>query len=105
MTTPLRITTRNSTFQQLASLRTNRQKRSSTRTFLLEGVQPLNLALSHGWHVEALIHAAGKRLSDWATDILASHSSATRYVDVAAASCRVEQQRRAIGADRRCRCA
>ena len=80
MTTPLRITTRNSTFQQLVSLRTNRQKRSSTRTFLLEGVQPLNLALSHGWHVEALIHAAGKRLSDWATDILASHSSATRYV-------------------------
>ena len=79
MTTPLRITTRNSTFQQLASLRTNRQKRSSTRTFLLEGVQPLNLALGHGWQLQALIHAGGRRLSEWANGILASHSSVTRY--------------------------
>lgn len=79
MTTPLRITTRNSTFQQLASLRTNRQKRSSTRTFLLEGVQPLNLALGHGWQLQALIHAGGRRLSKWANGILASHSSVTRY--------------------------
>jgi TrmH family RNA methyltransferase len=75
----MRITTRNSTFQQLASLRTNRQKRSSTRTFLLEGVRPLNMALSHGWQIQALVHPDGTRLSKWADGILANHAGLTRY--------------------------
>ncbi len=79
MTRPLRVTTRNSAFQQLASLRTNRQKRSSTRTFLLEGVQPLNLALKHGWQIEALVYAEDARLSHWAEAIVEKHPGVVRY--------------------------
>jgi TrmH family RNA methyltransferase len=67
---PLRITRRNSTFQLLAALASNRQKRHSTRTFLLEGVRPINAARAHGWRFDALIVPFGGRLSRWAADVI-----------------------------------
>ena len=66
----LRITRRNSTYQVLHSLTANRQKRSATRTFLVEGVIPINRALAHGWTFAALIHELGGTLSPWARDVL-----------------------------------
>lgn len=75
----LRISTRNSTFQVLESLRTNRQKRRSTGTFLVEGVQPVSLALANGWTFDAVLHEDGRALSRWAVDVLERTPSATRY--------------------------
>lgn len=66
----LRITRRNSTYQVLHSLTTNRQKRSATRTFLVEGVIPINRALAHGWTFAGLIYEHGGTLSQWARDVL-----------------------------------
>ena len=75
----LRITRRNSAFQILQSLATNRQKRHQTRTFLVEGVRPVTTALQSGWEVSAVIYANGRRLSSWAQDVVDRSKSATRY--------------------------
>jgi 23S rRNA (uridine2479-2'-O)-methyltransferase len=75
----LLVSTRNSAYQVLESLRSNRQKRHRTRTFLLEGVQPITRALAHGWSFEAVIHAQHARLSSWATDVIARAGAPVRY--------------------------
>ena len=75
----LLVSTRNSAYQVLESLRSNRQKRHRTRTFLLEGVQPITRALAHGWGFEAVIHAQEARLSPWAADIVARCQAPIRY--------------------------
>ena len=62
----LRVSTRNAAFQVFESLRTNRQKRSATGTFLVEGVRPVTMAIEHGWEVEALIYDGGRPRSAWA---------------------------------------
>lgn len=70
---------RNSTFQVLASLITNRQKRHATRTFVVEGVQPINTALARGWRFEAVIHEHGAELSRWAQEVIARSSPPVVY--------------------------
>lgn len=67
----LRITRPNSTFQQLEALASNRQKRHATRTFLLEGVRPIDAAVAHGWRFAALIVPAGEKISRWASGVVA----------------------------------
>ena len=51
-------------FQQWQALLTNRNKRQRAGEFLVQGVRPITLAVEHGWHTAALLHAAGRRLSD-----------------------------------------
>lgn len=75
----LQVSAPNSAFQVLASLATNRAKRHRTRTFLLEGVRPLTLALERGWAFEGVIYEAGARLSDWAADVIARAEAPIRY--------------------------
>jgi TrmH family RNA methyltransferase len=74
----LRITTRNARFQQWQSLLDNRTKRTRSGEFLVQGVRPITMAVRHGWTVRALIHAAGRPLSDWATGLLESDLRAER---------------------------
>lgn len=75
----LRITRRNSAFQVLQSLASNRQKRHQSRTFLVEGVRPITVALERGWPFGAVIYAGGRKLSAWATDVIERTPHATRY--------------------------
>ncbi len=75
----LHITSRNSAFQVLQSLATNRQKRHATRTFLLEGVRPINTARAHGWRFEAVIVPRGATPSRWASDVIDQVSVSVRY--------------------------
>jgi TrmH family RNA methyltransferase len=75
----LHVSTENSAFQVLESLVSNRAKRHRSRTFVLEGVQPITRALAHGWTFEAVIHESGAPLSDWATDVVARADAAIRY--------------------------
>lgn len=76
----LLITRRNSAFQQFQALGTNRQKRQATRTFLLEGVRPINAARAHGWTFDALIVPHGARLSGWAADLAAQLSPSSTCI-------------------------
>jgi len=75
----LHVSTANSAFQVLESLVSNRVKRHRSRTFVLEGVQPITLALAHGWTFDAVIYESGTLLSDWATDVIARASAPLRY--------------------------
>ena len=75
----LRVSTRNSAFQVLESLRINRQKRHTTRTFVVEGVRPITLAIEHGWEFAAIGFDSTRPRSSWASDVLAARPAATRY--------------------------
>src|SRR4051812_13257688 len=73
------VSTRNSAYQVLETLRSNRQKRHRTRTFLLEGVQPITRALEYGWAFDAVIYAQHARLSSWASDVIARSKAPIHY--------------------------
>jgi TrmH family RNA methyltransferase len=75
----LLVSSRNSAYQVLESLKSNRQKRHKTGTFLVEGVQPITRALLHGWVFEAVIHAQQPRLSAWAADVVARCGAPLSY--------------------------
>lgn len=75
----LLVSTANSAFQVLESLRANRAKRHRSRTFLVEGVQPITRALAHGWAFDAVVYESGRRLSAWADEAIARADAPTRY--------------------------
>jgi hypothetical protein len=66
----LRVTTRNSRFQQWAALLANRTKRQRAGAFLVQGVRPVTLAVRCGWPVRELLYRADGRLSTWARGVL-----------------------------------
>ena len=65
-----RITTRNAAFQQWSALLDNRNKRSRTGQFLVQGVRPITLAVEFGWQIDALLYDADRPLSSWAAELL-----------------------------------
>lgn len=73
------ITTQNAIWQQLEALKTNRRKRTQTGTFFVEGVRAINLALRHGWIVDAWVHAPYDHLSDWASGLLKNNPAGHLY--------------------------
>ncbi len=75
----LLVSSRNSAYQVLESLKSNRQKRHRTQTFMVEGVQPITRALAHGWEFEAVIHAQQARLSPWGKEVITRCGALTRY--------------------------
>jgi len=75
----LLVSTRNSGYQVLESLRTNRQKRHRSRTFLVEGVLPISRALAHGWTFEAVAYSRPDGLSSWARDVIALAQPPVQY--------------------------
>jgi TrmH family RNA methyltransferase len=68
-----RVSSRNTRFQQLQTLLTNRNKRHRAAEFVVQGVRPITMAVEHGWEVRALVFDAERRLSQWARDLLAAH--------------------------------
>lgn len=76
---PLNVTTRNAAFQEWAALATNRTKRHRSRSFLIQGVRPLNLAVARHWPLRALLHTAGPR-SRWADALLGGPAPGQRIV-------------------------
>jgi tRNA G18 (ribose-2'-O)-methylase SpoU len=66
----LRVTTRNSRFQQWEALLANRTKRQRSGEFLVQGVRPITLAIQHGWDVRALVYDPGAKLSRWAAETM-----------------------------------
>jgi TrmH family RNA methyltransferase len=75
----VRLYSANNDFQRIEVLRRNRHKRQRYGQFFLEGVRPMNLALEHGWVVDAFVYSPERGLSDWAQDILRHSSDVTRY--------------------------
>lgn len=73
------IYTENDIFQTMEALRRNREKRQRRREFIIEGVRPINLALRHGWTINAWIYDPRRRFSDWALGILRHSNARTHY--------------------------
>lgn len=72
MVKALRVSVRNSRFQQWETLLRNRTKRHRAGSFLVQGVRPISIAVEHGWRIETLLYDADRpRLSDWAKGLLA----------------------------------
>ena len=65
------IRSRNDQFQLYETLRRNREKRTHTRLFFLEGVQPVEQAIAAGERFQSIAYAEDKRLSGWAQDMIA----------------------------------
>ncbi|WP_030157405.1 MULTISPECIES: TrmH family RNA methyltransferase [unclassified Glycomyces] len=73
MAKPLRVSVRNSRFQQWETLLHNRTKRHRAGSILVQGVRPISIAVEHGWKVEAFLYDTDRpRLSDWARGLLAT---------------------------------
>jgi 23S rRNA (uridine2479-2'-O)-methyltransferase len=72
------VSKKNALFQEWLALKDNRQKRHRSRQFLVEGTTALDSAVRHGWQLEALLYPAGRRLSAWAEQHLASQVAARR---------------------------
>lgn len=76
----VRIGRDNSTFQLLSALRSNRTRRHQTRTFVVEGVEPITAAMANGWECEAVIYESRDAISAWAAGIIdESPAAAVRY--------------------------
>lgn len=68
----MRISAKNSLFQEWLALKTNRNKRHKLGQFLVEGTSAIDAAVRHGWGIEALVYPARRNLSDWARAHIAS---------------------------------
>jgi len=70
-TRPTRVSARNARFQQWEALLGNRAKRQRRGEFLVQGVRPITMAVTHGWRIRELLYDAGGSLSAWAREMLA----------------------------------
>lgn len=73
-----KIFSKNSTYQQIEVLKTNRNKRYKYNRFLVEGVRSLNEAVKNGWKIHSLLYAEGG-LSDWAKNMLETVRTEENY--------------------------
>jgi TrmH family RNA methyltransferase len=78
----VRVWTEDNLFQHLEVLKRNRTKRHRFGEFFVEGVKALDQARANGWQIRTLAHAAGRRLSSWANEMLAA-SGAALHVELA----------------------
>ena len=61
---------RSDVFQLYETLRRNREKRTHTRLFFLEGVHPVEQSVAAGERFQSIAYASDRRLSGWAQDML-----------------------------------
>ncbi len=65
-----KIYSKNAEFQRYETLKRNREKRFQQKLAFLEGVQPVEQAIRHGYEFYSMCVAEGKRLSGWAEDMI-----------------------------------
>lgn len=66
----LPVNQRSDVFQRYEVLRRNREKRTHTHLYFLEGVHPVEQAVAAGERFLSIAYAADKRLSGWAQDMI-----------------------------------
>lgn len=75
----IKIHSENDVFQNMETMRRNRDKRNKLNEFVFEGVRNINNAIKHGWKINSFVYASGKKLSSWAMDILRTSKARTHY--------------------------
>jgi TrmH family RNA methyltransferase len=77
---PVRVGSRNATFQQWQALLTNRAKRHRAGEFLVQGVRPVSEAARRGWTIRALLHDGRPAPSTWAAELWETTPAAARFL-------------------------
>jgi len=75
----MRVERANNAFQHAEVLKRNRTRRQQSREIFLEGVQPIESALKHGWRLTSLYYAPDVGLSDWAKNIIRGSEARFHY--------------------------
>lgn len=73
-----RVTRLNGQTKEWQSLLTNRSKRAHSKKFFVEGVRPINAAISQNYEIDSLIYLSTK-LSDWAINIIREQYECKHY--------------------------
>ncbi|MCW7493141.1 RNA methyltransferase [Leptospira sp. 2 VSF19] len=76
---PFKISVRNSEFQILSALRTNRSKRSQEKEVFVEGTEGIKQLIEAGWEITRILFRDGVKLSHWGESILKKYSSAKQF--------------------------
>ncbi len=71
----LKISKENAIFQQVLSIKENRNKRCALKKFFVEGVQNINDALNNDWQIDSLYFTEFDKLSDWAKNVVYNNNS------------------------------
>lgn len=71
----LKISKENGIFQQILSIKENRNKRKVLNKIFVEGVQNINDALNNGWEIDSLFFTDFNNLSGWAKNIVSNYST------------------------------
>jgi len=74
-----RIYSKNSTFQKLKVLKTNRNKRYKYNEFIIEGVRNINGAIKNNWQINSFIYLEGRTPSRWAANLLENCRTEVNY--------------------------
>lgn len=74
----INIYSKNSTYQEFAALKTNRNKRYRYNEFLVEGVRSLNEAVKNRWKIKSFLYHKGS-LSDWARNMIQNVHTEQNY--------------------------
>ena len=67
-----KIFSKDAAYQKLEVLKSNRNKRTKYREFIIEGVRNINEALKNGWCINSFIYPKEVQLSTWASGLLAN---------------------------------
>ncbi|MBP9749010.1 RNA methyltransferase [Patescibacteria group bacterium] len=79
MTTTTLLATENDVFQNIETLRRNREKRNALKQCFFEGVRNINNAIQYGWTIDAFLYTKDRRLSPWAEEILKTGKAKKHY--------------------------
>ncbi|TGK78490.1 RNA methyltransferase [Leptospira noumeaensis] len=72
---PLKISVKNSEFQILEALRSNRTKRSKEKEVFVEGTENIKQLMAARWQITRIIFQEGRTLSQWGESVLKSNPS------------------------------
>ncbi|MCL2462451.1 MAG: hypothetical protein FWF44_07275 [Defluviitaleaceae bacterium] len=75
----VRIYSENATYQMFEVLKTNRNKRYKYKSFFVEGVRNINLAVKNGWRIQSFLCSFERELSGWAAELLESTPTELNY--------------------------
>jgi TrmH family RNA methyltransferase len=73
------VLTETDDFQLAKALLTNRKQRRTQRRFLVQGVRPISVALAEGWSFDSIWTPRGRRLSEWARDVIDRSGARTHF--------------------------
>lgn len=68
----IQVRKKDNRFQRAEVIKRNREKRYQHAEFLVEGVAQINLAVKHGWTLNALLYDGSRAISKWGQELLAT---------------------------------